>query len=122
MADKSDIGKVGKPVTLRIEAGKIREFAKAIKDPNPLYFDEASAKAERGGIMPPPTFLMTIAHWIGHRIWDANVYLFDRIPVDFEPKVIGLALVATFVITLLCAFLASLRVTRLDPVEALRHE
>ncbi len=26
MADKSDIGKVGKPITIRIEAGKIREF------------------------------------------------------------------------------------------------
>ncbi|MBI3797012.1 MAG: MaoC family dehydratase N-terminal domain-containing protein, partial [Deltaproteobacteria bacterium] len=40
MADKSDIGKVGKPVTIHIEAGKIREFAKSIKDPNPLYYDE----------------------------------------------------------------------------------
>jgi acyl dehydratase len=63
MADKSDIGKVGKPVTMRIEAGKIREFAKAIKDRNPLYYDEAVAKQEIGGIMPPPTFLMTLAHW-----------------------------------------------------------
>ncbi len=63
MADTSDIGKVGKPVKMRIEEGKIREFAKAIKDPNPLYLDEAAAKAERGGIMPPPTFLMTLAHW-----------------------------------------------------------
>jgi acyl dehydratase len=63
MADKSDIGKVGKPVTIRIEAGKIREFAKSIKDPNPLYYDEDSAKAEIGGVMPPPTFLMTLAHW-----------------------------------------------------------
>jgi acyl dehydratase len=63
MADKSDIGKVGKPVTMRIEAGKIREFAKSIKDPNLLYRDEALAKKEIGGIMPPPTFLMTLAHW-----------------------------------------------------------
>jgi acyl dehydratase len=63
MADKSDIGKVGKPVTIRIEAGKIREFAKSIKDQNPLYYDEDTAKAEIGGVMPPPTFLMTLAHW-----------------------------------------------------------
>ena len=63
MADKSDIGKVGKPITIRIEAGKIREFAKSIKDPNPLYSDENAAKAEIGGVMPPPTFLMTLAHW-----------------------------------------------------------
>lgn len=63
MADKSDIGRVGKPVTMQIEAGKIREFAKAIKDPNLLYRDENIAKAEIGGIMPPPTFLMALAHW-----------------------------------------------------------
>jgi acyl dehydratase len=63
MADKSDIGKVGKPVTIRIEAGKIREFAKSIKDRNPLYYDETVAQAEIGGVMPPPTFLVTLAHW-----------------------------------------------------------
>jgi len=63
MADKSDIGRVGKPVVMKIEAGKIREFAKAIKDRNPLYYDETVAKQEIGGIMPPPTFLMTLAHW-----------------------------------------------------------
>jgi len=63
MADRSDIGKVGKPVTIRIEAGKIREFAKSIKDQNPLYYNENEAKAEIGGVMPPPTFLMTLAHW-----------------------------------------------------------
>jgi len=63
MAAKSDIGKTGKPVTIRIEAGKIREFAKSIKDSNPLYYDEDLAQAELGGIMPPPTFLMTLAHW-----------------------------------------------------------
>jgi acyl dehydratase len=63
MADKSDIGKVGKPITMRIEAGKIREFAKSIKDSNPVYYDEKVAKAEQGGVMPSPTFLMTLAHW-----------------------------------------------------------
>lgn len=63
MADKNDIGKVGKPITMHIEAGKIREFAKAIKDANPLYADENAAKAEIGGVMPPPTFLMTLDHW-----------------------------------------------------------
>ncbi len=62
------------------------------------------------------------ARWLGRRLWDADVYLFERIPVDFEPKVIGLAILATFAVTLLFAFLASLRAARLDPVEALRHE
>jgi acyl dehydratase len=57
------IGRSGKPSSMRVEFGKIREFARAIKDDNPLYFDEAHAKNEAGGVMPPPTFTMTQAFW-----------------------------------------------------------
>ncbi len=56
--DRSLIGVWGPASTMKIEFGKIREFAKAVKDPNPVYFDEKTCVA-------PPTFLMTIAHWIG---------------------------------------------------------
>ena len=56
MAGKSDIGKTGEPIRMRIEAGKIREFAKAIKDKSPLSFDEDYAEEELGGVMAPPTF------------------------------------------------------------------
>jgi acyl dehydratase len=63
MADKSDIGKTGKPITMHIEYGKIREFAKSIKDSNPIYHDPEYAKKEVGGVIAPPTFLMTLAHW-----------------------------------------------------------
>jgi acyl dehydratase len=55
--DRSEIGKWHPGATLRVEFGKVREFARAIKDANPLYFDEARCLA-------PPTFLMTIAHWM----------------------------------------------------------
>jgi acyl dehydratase len=61
--DKSLIGATGQPVTMHIERGKIREFARAIKDDDPLYFDEERAGREAGGIMPPVTFLQTMAHW-----------------------------------------------------------
>ena len=61
--DKSFIGTKGEPVTMHVERGKIREFARAIKDDDPLYFDEAYAAREAGGIMPPLTFLQTISHW-----------------------------------------------------------
>ncbi|TMB41675.1 MAG: MaoC family dehydratase [Deltaproteobacteria bacterium] len=44
------------PITMRVEYGKIREFARAIKDANPAYAGDAA--------LAPPTFLMTIAHWI----------------------------------------------------------
>ena len=61
--DKSYIGRKGEPVTMHVERGKIREFARAIKDDDPLYFDEAHAAREAGGIMPPVTFLQTASHW-----------------------------------------------------------
>jgi acyl dehydratase len=61
--DKSYIGKAGEPVTMHVERGKIREFARAIKDDDPLYFDEAYAEREAGGVMPPVTFLQTVSHW-----------------------------------------------------------
>ncbi len=61
--DKSYIGQTGAPVTMHVERGKIREFARAIKDDDPVYFDEAYATREAGGIMPPVTFLQTASHW-----------------------------------------------------------
>jgi acyl dehydratase len=56
--DRSLIGVWGPESTMRVELGKIREFAKAVKDPHPLYREEGRAIA-------PPTFLMTMAHWLG---------------------------------------------------------
>jgi acyl dehydratase len=56
--DRSLLGVWGTPSSMKIEFGKIREFAKAVKDPNPAYQDERTCVA-------PPTFLMTMAHWIG---------------------------------------------------------
>jgi acyl dehydratase len=61
--DKNAVGRTSAPVTMHVERGKIREFARAIKDDNPIYFDEAYARDAAGGIVPPPTFLMTQAHW-----------------------------------------------------------
>jgi peroxisomal enoyl-CoA hydratase 2 len=63
--DKSIIGKTGKPFTMPIERSKVREFARAIRDPNPLYFDPELAKKECGGIPVPPTFLQVAAFWMG---------------------------------------------------------
>jgi len=54
--NRSSIGVWGEPTTMRIEYGKVREFARAIKDPNTAYSGD--------GALAPPTFLMTIAHWL----------------------------------------------------------
>jgi len=56
--DRSLIGQWGPDGRLRVEAGKIGEFAKAVKDDNPAYREGDAPPA-------PPTFLMTIAHWLG---------------------------------------------------------
>ena len=41
-----------------VEAGQIMLFARAVYDPNPIYFDEEYAKTtEVGHIIAPPTFL-----------------------------------------------------------------
>jgi peroxisomal enoyl-CoA hydratase 2 len=63
MAEQSIVGKTGKPFRFPIEWSKVREFARAIKDPNPLYFDPELAKKECGGIPVPVTFLQAAAFW-----------------------------------------------------------
>ena len=55
--DRAKLGVWGPEGRLHVELGKIREFARAVKDPNPAYVADDSAVA-------PPTFLMTVAHWI----------------------------------------------------------
>jgi acyl dehydratase len=56
--DRSILGVWGPEGTMRVEHGKIAEFARAVKDDNPAYREGEAPPA-------PPTFLMTIAHWIG---------------------------------------------------------
>src|SRR5882757_6829839 len=63
MADKSAVGKTGKPFKMHVDWSKVREFARAIKDPNPIYFDPEVAKKEVGGIPVPVTFLQASAFW-----------------------------------------------------------
>src|SRR3989442_14925449 len=65
--DRSYIGRQGEPVTMRVEWGKIREFARAIKDDDPLYFDEQHARTEAGGVRAPVTVLQTLRFWDGGR-------------------------------------------------------
>ena len=55
--DRSVIGQWGPPATMVVELGKVREFARAVQDD--------AADYAGGQPLAPPTFLMTIAHWIG---------------------------------------------------------
>jgi len=65
------IGQPLAPTTFEVERGKIREFASAIGDENPIYHDVASAQAAGYSDIPiPPTFPTTFNFW-GKRAKDA---------------------------------------------------
>jgi acyl dehydratase len=58
--DKSLAGKELAPYVVTVERGKIKEFARAIGDPNPFYLDDRVGQAsEWGDIIAPPTFATT---------------------------------------------------------------
>src|SRR5688572_5482710 len=61
--DPNAAGKTFSPYEFRVERGKIKEFADAIGDPNPVYRDpQAAAKAGFPGIPAPPTLLRTFLY------------------------------------------------------------
>jgi acyl dehydratase len=61
--DPNAAGKTFPPYEFRVERGKIKEFADAIGDPNPVYRDpEAAKRAGLPGIPAPPTLLRTFLY------------------------------------------------------------
>jgi acyl dehydratase len=62
MLDKSLIGRESEPVVHEVERGAIRRFAEALGDPNPIYADEAAARAAgHPALVAPPTFPIALA-------------------------------------------------------------
>jgi acyl dehydratase len=58
---ESVVGRSSAPVTNWVERGAVRRFAEAIGDLNPLYFDDAIARASsHGRLIAPPTFPVTL--------------------------------------------------------------
>src|SRR5229473_1443925 len=61
--DKKVIGHEFKPFSTTVEAGKVKLFCKAIGEEDPIYADEAAAKAAGYRAVPvPPTFLQAITN------------------------------------------------------------
>ncbi len=46
-----------------VESGHVMMFARAIGDPNPVYYEETAADTEQGGVIAPPTFTMAAAQF-----------------------------------------------------------
>ncbi|MGH1373851.1 MAG: MaoC family dehydratase N-terminal domain-containing protein [Cellvibrionaceae bacterium] len=61
MLDRNHIGHKFEPHTVEIEKGRLRFFAKAIGETNPIYFDESAAQAAGYRSLPvPPSFPFSI--------------------------------------------------------------
>jgi acyl dehydratase len=61
--DKKHVGHEFKPFTTVVEAGRVKLFCKAIGEEDPIYVDEAAAKAAGYKALPvPPTFLQAITN------------------------------------------------------------
>ncbi|MFF2087248.1 MaoC family dehydratase N-terminal domain-containing protein [Nocardia sp. NPDC058176] len=59
--DPAVIGRQLPSTELTIDAGRLKFFAKAIGETNPIYFDETAAQAAGHATLPvPPTFLFAI--------------------------------------------------------------
>jgi acyl dehydratase len=61
MIDKKHIGRMSRPNTVDVEKGRLKFFAKAIGETNPIYSDEEVAIAAGYRSLPaPPTFAFTL--------------------------------------------------------------
>jgi acyl dehydratase len=54
MIDRSFIGTESEPRTVDVEKGQLKFFAKATGETNPIYFDEAAARAAGHRALPAP--------------------------------------------------------------------
>ncbi|CAD5106183.1 MaoC family dehydratase N-terminal domain-containing protein [Zestomonas carbonaria] len=78
MADKSLIGRSLGVTHVEVEKGRLRFFAKAIGETDPVYTDEAAARAAGHKSLPvPPTFLFCLAGEGLDIVEQMRVYGFD---------------------------------------------
>jgi acyl dehydratase len=62
--DTSVIGKTTSRSVVAVERGPVANFAKALKDTNPIYADPGAARAAGFADIPaPPTWAFAMSHW-----------------------------------------------------------
>lgn len=70
MIDKKHIGRTTAPQTFDVEKGRLKFFAKAIGETDPVYTDEEAAKAAGYSALPaPPTFAFCL-EMETNSLWD----------------------------------------------------
>jgi acyl dehydratase len=70
MIDKKHIGRTTTPQTVDVEKGRLKFFAKAIGETDPVYTDEAAARAAGYKALPaPPTFAFCL-EMETNSLWD----------------------------------------------------
>lgn len=84
MADSSLIGSEVERSEFTVEAGKAREFAKAIHDPHPRYRELEAARAEGFDAIPAPLTFSVVA---GHERSQAEAV--KRLGLDISRVVVG---------------------------------
>ncbi|WPN44698.1 MULTISPECIES: MaoC family dehydratase N-terminal domain-containing protein [unclassified Pseudomonas] len=78
MADKSLIGRSLGVTSAEVEKGRLRFFAKAIGETDPVYTDEAAAQAAGYKSLPvPPTFLLCLQGEGRDLVEMLDIYGFD---------------------------------------------
>lgn len=78
MADKSLIGRSLGVTRAEVEKGRLRFFAKAIGETNPIYSDEAAAHAAGYKSLPvPPSFLFCLEGEGRDLVEELNIFGFD---------------------------------------------
>lgn len=84
MAGSDLVGLVIDEVSFPVEEGKIREFAIAVGDPDPVYRDRAAAHAAGHPAIPaPPTFVVVAGHWRDQAV------MVERLGLDIRRVVVG---------------------------------
>ena len=68
MIDRKHIGRILPSYGVEVEKGRVRFFAKAIGETNPIFTDEQAARVAGHPSLPiPPTFLFTLEREHSHR-------------------------------------------------------
>ncbi|MEP6786428.1 MAG: MaoC family dehydratase N-terminal domain-containing protein [Sphingomonadales bacterium] len=80
------IGEIVREVTFPVEGGKVAEFARAMRDPNPIYLDAGAARAAGFASVPAPlTFSVASTLYAGGNATDLPI----RLGLDLSRTVHG---------------------------------